>query len=467
MPETPDPDAPPIHLPRSLGPWQATALNVTNMVGIGPFVTIPAFLSAMGGPQALVAWILGALLVVCDGMVWAELGAALPGSGGSYHFLKQIYGRYRFGDLVPFLFIWQFLASGPLEMASAYIGFVQYLDYAAPSVREFLESLGMPSARAGGAIGSALALLVTWLLSRGIRSLGRFGVVLFIGTVVTTVIVIVCGWLNFNPRLLELSPNAFHVDWRFAFGLGAAMRIAVYDYFGYYNICHLGDEVRDPGRTIPRAVLSSIAIVAVIYLLMNLSIIAVVPWQEAMKSTNIAALFMEKLYGRPTAVVFTCLILWTAFACMFAITLGYSRIPYAAARQGDFFAPFARLHRVHRYPQTSLWAIGGITALCCFLDLRTVIDAAVVIRLGMQFIIQIIGLHLLWRTRTDVPRPFKMWLYPLPSLIAFIGWAYLLVSADTFFLQLVAGVFVSGVVAWAIRRFLLRRRRGEAPPSAI
>jgi amino acid transporter len=448
-------------LPRSLGVWQATALNVTNMVGIGPFVTIPAFLAAMGGPQALVGWILGALLVVCDGMVWAELGAALPGSGGSYHFLKQIYGRYRFGDVVPFLFIWQFLVSGTLEMASAYIGFVQYFDYAWPEFSQALVYWGVPSKQVGGWIGAALALLVTWLLSRGIRSLGRLGVVFFVGTIVTTLLVIVCGWLNFNPRLLAMPPNAFRLDAGFAFGLGGAMTIAVYDYFGYYNICHLGDEVREPARTVPRAVFLSIAIVATIYLLMNLSIIAVVPWQEAMKSPNIASLFMERLYGVPIARAFTWLILWTAVACMFAITLGYSRIPYAAARQGDFFAPFARLHPVHRYPQVSLWALGGLTACFCFFDLATVISAAVVVRLGVQFIGQIIGLHLLRTARTDVARPFRMWLYPVPSVVALGGWSFLLTTADRKVLALVAGVILSGLVAWFIRWNVANRAAGR------
>lgn len=439
-------------LPRSLGLWQATALNVTNMVGIGPFVTIPAFLAAMQGPQALVGWILGALLVVCDGLVWAELGAALPGSGGSYHFLKQIFGRYRFGDMVPFLFIWQFLVSGPLETASAYIGFVQYLHYACPAIQETLVAWGVPSSQVGGWIGSVLVLCVTFVLSRGIRSLGRLGVLLFVGTLATTTLMIVCGLANFDVRLLTIPQDAFRLDGAFAMGLGAAMTIAVYDYFGYYNICHLGDEVREPERTIPRAVLLSIAIVATTYLLMNLSIIGVVPWQEAMHSQNIAADFMERLYGRPIAVAFTSLILWTALACMFAITLGYSRIPYAAARAGDFFSPFARLHPTHRYPQTALWTIGGLTAAFCFFDLTTVIQAAVVVRLAVQFLGQIVGLHLLRTTRPNVPRPFRMRLYPLPSLIAAAGWTFLLVTADAKVQAIAGWVFGTGLAAYIVRR---------------
>jgi APA family basic amino acid/polyamine antiporter len=449
-------------LPRSLGPWQATALNVTNMVGIGPFVTIPAFLAAMNGPQALIGWIFGAILVICDGLVWAELGAALPGSGGSYHFLREIYGRSRWGGVMPFLFIWQFLVTGPLEMASAYIGFVQYAEYAWPPLREAASVLGVPHHYVVGCVGTVLVGLVTWILSRGIRSLGRLSIVFFLGTVTTTLLVIVCGLANFNADLLAMPADAFRLDRSFVFGLGGAMTIAVYDYFGYYNICHLGDEVREPQRTIPRAVLGSIAIVATIYLLMNLSIIAVVPWQEAMHSQNIAATFIERLYGPRVAVAFTMLILWTAAACMFALTLGYSRVPYAAARQGDFFAAFARLHSVHRYPQTSLWTLAGLTAFWCFFDLTTVISAAVVVRLGVQFMGQIVGLHLLRRRLPAESLPFRMRLYPLPSLVALAGWSFLLATSDARVLGLAALVTATGLAAYAVRRYNSSRSAAAA-----
>jgi amino acid transporter len=118
-------------LSRSLNLPQAISLNIANMVGVGPFITIPVMLSAMQGPQAVLAWLGAGLLVLCDGLVWSELGAALPGSGGSYHFLREIYGRLHptWGRLIPFLFIWQFLISGTLETASAYIGAMGYLRY--------------------------------------------------------------------------------------------------------------------------------------------------------------------------------------------------------------------------------------------------------------------------------------------------------------------------------------------------
>jgi amino acid transporter len=207
--------------------------------------------------------------------------------------------------------------------------------------------------------------------------------------------------------------------------LGAAMRIAVYDYLGYYNVCHLGEEVRDPAKTIPRAILISVGLIAIIYLTMNVCIIAVVPWQEAMQSKNIAALFMEQVYGRQVAVVFTWLIIWTALASTFAIMLGYSRIPFAAARNGDFFSIFARVSKNGKYPVNSLLALGTLTAVFCFLPLQIVIDAAVTVRILVQFIGQLFALHMLRKYRPEVSLPFRMWLYPIPSFVAFIGWVFL------------------------------------------
>lgn len=452
-PPDPTPESAPPALERGLGPWQATALNVANMVGIGPFITIPAFLATMGGPHALVGWIVAAVLVLCDGLVWSELGAALPGSGGTYHFLREIFGRYRWGRLLPFLFIWQFLISGALEMASGYIGGLGYLQYAVPQVSGALANVP------GGTrwIAVAAVVAVTLLLCQRIRNIGWLSIVMCAGTVATVLIVIVAGLLNFNADLIQFPSHAFRLDRTSMMGLGGAMLIAVYDYLGYYNICHLGDEVRQPERTIPRAVMGSVVIVALIYLTMNISIIGVVPWQEAMKSNNIAADFMERLYGRPWAVAFTGLILWTALACMFAITLGYSRIPYAAALKGDFFRPFAYVHPTGKFPLVSLLVLGVLTAAFCFLELTRVIQAAVCVRIVVQFIGQIAALHVVRTTRPDIVLPFRMWLYPLPSLIALAGWLFVLGTAGWQILLLSLGVVVSGVLAFAVRQAIERR----------
>jgi len=428
-------------LNRGLGLLQATGLNIANMVGIGPFITIPAFIAAMSGPQAMIAWVLAAILVLCDGLVWSELGAALPGSGGTYHFLKRIYGKYRWGRILPFLFIWQFMVSGAMEMASGYIGALSYLEYAMPGLVERFGSIP------GGTrwILVLAVVVITLLLCRRIESIGWIAILMTCGTLLTVALVILSGWCYMDWSKIDFPQNAFRLDSQFASGLGAAMLIAIYDYLGYYNVCHLGDEVREPSKTIPRAVMGSVILIALIYMTMNLCIIGVVPWRQAMESKNIAADFMETLYGRPWAVAFTWLILWTAAACMFSITLGYSRIPFAAARQGDFYGVFGKLHPEGRYPWVSLLALGVLTSLFCFLDLRTVISAAVCVRIVVQFLGQIVALHIVRTTRPDIHLPFRMWFYPIPSLIAAVGWVFVLATADPFALLLSLGVVLTGL----------------------
>ncbi len=440
-------DAP---LERGLGLWQAVALNVSNMVGIGPFITIPLFISAMGGPQALIGWVIAAVLVICDGLVWSELGAALPGSGGSYHFLRETFGKYRWGRIFPFLFVWQFLVSGALEMASGYIGGLQYLEYILPDLATYFGAIP------GGArwIAFAATIVVTLILCQRISFLGKLGVVLAGGAMLTVLTVIVFGLLNFDASLIKFPEGAFKLDWKFSAGLGGAMLIAIYDYLGYYNVCHLGDEVKEPEKTIPRAILISVLLIAVLYLIMNTAIIGVVPWEIAKDSKNIAADFMERLYGRPAGIAISLMILWTAIACMFAITLGYSRIPYAAAKAGDFFSIFAYVHPTKKFPLVSLLSIGALTAAFCFLSLQTVIDAAVCVRIVIQFIGQIAALHLLRKQRGPENLPFRMWLYPLPSLIALCGWIFVLASGSWIALGLSIAVVGSGIVVFVIREAL-------------
>jgi len=460
--ETPVPGTPP-ELHRGLGVVQATALNIANMVGIGPFITTPMFLAAMGGPQALIAWVVAALLVLCDGLVWSELGAALPGSGGSYHFLSQVFGTSRWGRLFPFLFIWQFLVTSTLEMASGYIGAMDYLNHALPQLEEKLRAWHVPGG--SGSVSAAAALLVAVLLCRNIRSVGRLGLILCAGTLLTVTIVIVAGIWKFNPALIEFPENALRFDRTFLHGLGGAMLIAIYDYLGYYNICHLGDEVINPGRTIPRAVMLSIVAVAGIYLTMNVAIIGVVPWQQAMQSKAVGALFMETVFGQAVADAFIVLILWTVAACMFSILLGYSRIPYAAACTGGFFRIFAVVHPVHRYPVVSLLSLGALTAVFCYFPLQLVIEVAVAARITVQFVMQIVALHVVRTRRPDITLPFRMWFYPLPSALALVGWLFVLVTSEFVVLCIAGGIVVSGCAVYVIWQ-LCERRYGSAPAAS-
>jgi amino acid transporter len=431
----------------------ATALNMTNMMGAGPFITIPLLMTALGGPQAMLGWLVALVIVICDGMVWSELGAAMPGSGGSFHYLREAFALTRVGRLMPFLFVWQFVLSGPLEIASGYIGFAAYAGYIWKGLTRTDTIV----------LITAVGLVNIALLYRRIHSIAAITVCLWLGTLVTVLAVIVTGAMHFDPRIaFDFPPGAFNFSLGFFLGLGAAARIGIYDYLGYYDVCYIGDEVRDPGRVIPRSILISTAAVALIYLGINLSIIGVIPWREFVpasthpESSFIVSIFMQKIYGERVATIFTLLVLWTAFGSAFTLLLGYSRIPFAAAESGYFFRAFGRLHPTKDFPYVSLLALGAISIVAGFFSLGTVIDALIVTRILVQFMGQVVGLMLLRRQAPHMPRPYRMWLYPLPALVALLGWIF--VFATTELRVIVFGVSVLGLGCLA---FLVFGRRGH------
>ena len=424
-------------LSRSLGLLQATALNMSNMVGIGPFITIPLIISAMGGPQCLLGWVVGATLSLCDGLVWSELAAAMPESGGTFHYLREIFRGTRLGGVLPFLFIWQFIFSGPLEIASGYIGFAQYLHY-------FWNG---PVRLAACGVG----ILVIALLYHGTQVVGKMTVVLWAGMLVTVATIIGSGLLHFDAKLaFDFPPGAFHLSREFLAGLGGAALISMYDFLGYYGICYVGAEVRRPESVIPRSILYSLIIVGIMYVTLTVSILGVVPWREAMKSEFIAARFMEILYGHQAGGLVTVLVLWSALASVFALLLGYSRVPYAAAMEGFFFKPFAKLHSTGRFPHISLLVIGALSAACALLNMVWVLSALLTARILAQFIIQIGALHYMRTHRSDIKRPFRAWLYPVPAVIALAGWIFIYVSSGWMFALSGLCVLATGLAAYAV-----------------
>ena len=457
---------------RGVGLASATTLNMIDMIGVGPFITIPAIISAMNGPQAMLGWIFGAVLVMCDGLVWAELGAAMPRSGGPYGFLKEIYSPRRLGRMMSFLFIWQLTFSAPLSIASGCIGLSQYAGYIWPKLEEardlhfgfgLLGSFDVKQiAPAAALVAVGACLTAVFLLYRKITVIGRLSEFLWVGVIITVGWVVFAGVTHFDSNLaFTFPPDAFKLSPAFFTGLGSAMLIAVYDYWGYYNVCFFGGEVKDPGRTIPRAIIYSILAVSVIYIVMNISILGVMPWQKLAVSRKPIAEFMELLYGRRAAIAASLLVIWTAFASVFSLLLGYSRVPYAAALDGNYFRVFSRVHKKHRFPHVSLLVLGAVAVVFCFFKLVDVIAALVVIRIMVQFLAQTIGVIVLRIRKPDMDRPFRMWLYPLPALLAFGGFVYVLVSRPNFQKEVRYAVvlLIVGLAIYLIRS----RRRGEWP----
>lgn len=474
-------DKPDEKLIRGVGVTGATALNMIDMIGVGPFITMPLIIAAMGGPQAMIGWIVGAILVACDGLVWAELGTSMPKSGGPYNYLKEIYGPTRLGRMMSFLFIWQLTFSVPLSIASGSIGFAGYATYAFPSLNfEFFTrelKLAIPLlgdftlnvvATAGTIVAIGVVAFSVFLLYRKITVIEKFSKMLWIAVLLTIVWIIFAGLTNFDSSLaFDFPPNAFVLDQNFFLGLGSALLIAVYDYWGYYNVNFFAGEVKNPEKTIPRSIMLSIGLISLIYIVMNISILGVIPWREFMETANsdarryVISVFMERLYGGWAGILATLLIMLTAFASVFSLLLGYSRVPFAASLDGNYFKFFRHVHPKHRFPYVSLLIMGGIAALFCFFRLADVVAALVVIRITIQFLAQIVGLMILRATRPEFPRPFKMWLYPVPALVALFGFLYVLFMRPGFQKEIKYALvlIMLGLVIYLLRSY----RRKEFP----
>ncbi|MGE0816870.1 MAG: APC family permease [Vicinamibacterales bacterium] len=439
------PGTPPT-LDRAIGLLQATATNVISMVGVGPFLTIPFMVAAMNGPHVIYAWLAGLVLALADGMVYAQLGAALPGSGGGYVYLREAFQPFGLGRLMSFLFIFQTLLVAPLSIASGGVGFADYLQFLWTTMSPLQHHL----------VAAAVCVASTALLWRHISGIGRLAVVMLVVVLLTVGWVIVAGLFSFSPaQAFDFPPEAYAFDGRLFRSIGAAAILAMYSYGGYNQVCNLGDEVKDPGRTIPRSIVLSTLLVAAVYIVMTTVIVGMIPWTEVRESRTIASLFIQRTFadpesGRLAGIVMTGLILFVSASSLYALILGYSRIPYAAARDGNFFAVFRHVHPTKHFPDVSLATIGLVAIPFCFFSLGQIVSWLVQVQVLLQFVWQCAAVVLLRRYRPDVPQPFTMALYPWPAVLSGALWLFIFFTGPRDGIVFAFAFLLLGVVAYRV-----------------
>ena len=436
-------------LQRKLSLFQSTVLNMIDMVGIGPFITFPIVIGYIGG-MYLYAWIAGAFLSLIDAMIWSELGAAYPLAGGSFNFLSEAYGKKKGGNLMSFLYVWQTIIQAPLVAASAAIGFATYLLYLFPEMLVWQQKC----------VSGSVILFITFLLYRKIENIGKIGLLLWVG-VMATILWIIFGGIVHGDILQPL--NTIVTDFSFnsllSFAFGQACVKTIYSYLGYYNVCHLGGEIVNPEKNIPKSMFISVLGIAALYLLMNMSIGSVIPWQEikAWQESGInnfvVSIFFERVYGTTAAKFGTIMILWIALASLFAVLLGYSRVPFAAAREGVFFKIFAKIHPTKNFPYISLLVIAAIAFVFSLLfRMSEVISGILAMRIMVQFIGQAIGLIIIRKKKGSENLPFKMPLYPLPVILAILMWLFIFYATGLAVIKMFLIVAGSGVVVYFLRK---------------
>lgn len=451
-------------LERRIGLRSAVLFNMLEMIGVGPFITLPLVIAAAGFRLSVWAWVLGGAIAVADGLVWAELGAAFPRAGGSYAFLREIYGPQRAGNWLSFLFVWQLSFSAPLSIASGCIGLASFLAWFWPGL-DHAPFVALGSVHYASFAAAGACLLVTWLLYRRISVVTGMAWVLFIGVLVAIGEVIAAGFSHGAIVALHpgaVSPQALTAHMQH---LGQATLLGTYCYWGYYNICFLGSEVRRPEKTIPRAILISVLLVAGMYVAMNF---AALPWVREVAAGNsggphqrLVSEMAQAAFGSWAGWLMSGLVVWTALSSVFSLLLGYSRVPYAAARDGNYFQYLAAVHPRHHIPHRSLVALGVVAACFCFLSLSQVITMLVITRILLQFLLQQVGVMVLRAKRPELERPFRIPLYPLPPLAAMAGFIYLLVYRPNALegFGVAAAIGVSGTAIYLLRA----RSRREWP----
>jgi fructoselysine transporter len=434
-------------LKRELSLTHATVLNMIDMVGIGPFVALPIILIAFPGKFSLIPWLIGAALALGDGLVWSELGAAWPKAGGSYIFLQKLF-RGKPGKVMSFLYVVQTTLHTPLVITSACIGFVNYLRY--------FEDLSFIQ---GKMVMIGIVLMIVFFLYRKVIDVGKIGIALSIIVVTLLLWTIITGAIAFDTNIYLANsdtPNKLGSIWSIGFWYlaGNASTKAIYSYLGYYNVCHIGSEIKNPVKNIPRSIMLSVVGIAILYISMQFVISGAVE-QKVITSENVPLISMlfQKVYGTQVATIATIMLLVVAFSSLFALLLGYSRIIWAAANEGMHFKVFAHLHPTKNFPDYALLIFGGIAIIFCmiFNKASDVFKFIVVTRIFIQFIPQSIGVILMRINKRQAELPYKMALFPFLIIISILIWLYVFISSGIQYSLFGLGVIGLGLgLYWAL-----------------
>ena len=326
----------------------------------------------------------------------------------------------------------------------------------------------MPDLHYSNFTAAAACLPMTALLYRNLRTVTWLAWVMFAGVLAAIAGVIVSGFAHAAATGGCQIPAAPALPFKAAMsGLAQATLLTTYCYWGYYNICFLGGEVRRPERTIPRAILLCVLFVSAFYVAMNLAVLpslkdaAAHATESALVRVHLVADIAHSAFGSWAGYLMAALIVWTAFASVFSLLLGYSRVPYAAARDGNYFRYLAAIHPKLGIPHRSLVALGLVACCFCFFSLAQVITMLVITRILLQFFLQQAGVMLMRVQRPELERPFKIPLYPLPPLVAIAGFVFILLNRSHApgGLAVAALIAVSGTGIYLVRA----RRLGQWP----
>jgi APA family basic amino acid/polyamine antiporter len=466
-------DAP--RLERRLGLFSASTLIVGSMIGSGIFIAPSIMAGQVGAPGVLLGlWLLGGVLTLLGALSYAELAAMMPHAGGQYVFLREA-----FGDRTAFLYGWTlFFVIQTGFVAAVAIAFAKYLGVLGLPVGETdaLVVLGPLRVTSAGVVACAVILVLTAINVRGVREGALVQNVLTTAKVLAVVALIVLGFSsregsfeNFFPLAeTSLGPVAALAGTGFLAAAAVAMSKALFAYDAWNTVTFAAEEVREPEKTLPRALLWGTLVTTLAYTAATAVYLYLLPMERmaAVPENRVAAEVASILLGRPGVVLIASAILVSTFGCANGLILGGARVLYAMARDRLFFAAAGELHATRRTPVLAL-VLGGIWA--SVLALSGSYDALLtyVTFASLAFnALTVVGLFVLRRKRPDLPRPYRVWLYPLTPAVFLAGAGFFLVyiflGAVT---ESLVGVLIVllGLPAYSI---FARRLRGDARGGA-
>ena len=402
----------PPELVRALNLTMATAIVVGTMIGTGIFLK-PAEIARYTGSVewSLIAWVVGAALTLLGALCYMELGTMIPEAGSDYAYLKRAWN-----PAVGFIFGWkQCVVTHPASMASLASGSVLFASYLWPGLREPLGQIGPFTIQTGSLFAAGIVVLVTLINLMDVASVGRFQVVLTGIKVVSLLVVAGVGLIfatGSAPELPATTARAVTLG-----GFTSAVAASLWTYSGWHTLLRAGSEIKDPGRTIPRAMMGGFGMTATLFLLINVACFLVLGFDAVAGSSHVASDLLQQTVGVAGASLLSVMMMLSAFGSLNSTTLGTTRISYAMARDGLLPRPLAWVHPERRVPTwsvvvPSIVAIGFVLT-GTFEDLTSLF----VFTQWLFYALGVWGLFRLRRLEPDTPRPVRAWGYPvMPAL---------------------------------------------------
>lgn len=432
------------NLQRNLGLFPATNIVVANMIGAGIFTTSGLLMAGLNDPLLMLAlWFAGGVIALCGALSYGELGASMPGSGGEYHFLSELYH-----PIFGFLSGWvSFTVGFSAPIAASAMGFSEYFCRALPAIPVWFEVAGiMDPAATKTALSISVILIFTSIHYFGLKYGALVQNILTIIKVALIVFLLLAGFLAGDGNI-----SNFEADTGVSGGFGGLKTIGLslmwimFAYSGWNASTYLGAEIRDPAKTLPLSLIAGTGIVMLLYLGLNALYIYSIDPDDMKGVISVGGLAMGNLFGKSADVLFSLLIAFALFSSLSAFIIIGPRVYYAMAKDGLFFKSVSKLHPRFHVPSNSIILQGAIAVIMALSGSFEQVLTFMGFSLGLFPILTVAGVYRLRKKSPFAPRlpgyPYSQIVYVTTGvLILFLAFFERPLESSIALLTVAAGV---------------------------